>query len=976
MRLHLLLSVTTAAIWAQQPFIPSVIATPGSPSRVLYATYNGAFVRSADAGSTWTPVYLAEPGTPQPPIQGLLFDVVDSQTIYLATSAETGGVWKSTDGGATWAKVNSGLPSTGGAVLSLKQLANTPPSLFARVANQVYRSDDQGASWRSQGLLPGSAGTVVISDAPLNLMYFVDANTLSVYQSLDLGHSWILNGSLPVPPVPGQIKVNAALIANSAEKLYVNVVTPGIGSGAYLSITSGGTFTEQSGAGLGSFTKIDSAPGQTFYAFGYGGPGFYKSDDNGQSWRGIGVSGGAQFTLGVVDPNLRTTIYAIRGGSFPGLVRSIDSGVNWTAIPATITPTLAKPAPMISATVEESAPYSQAFTVQAFEDATWPMSVTITTSGEPWLKVAATAGTTPLLNSATITTAGMAPGTYQASIRISAPQSFNQSVTIPVQLTIVPAGSVGPQYKVSTFGGSGDATTLLTSGSATGVGIGAAKAVTFDNAGRLLISGGNRIWQISNGLISPIAGNGAFASTGDGTDALQASIADPDSLLVDPQGTIFFTEYSTGRVRKYLNGAMSTVVDLSKSNTVSSHTLLMDTFGRLLLANPSGLLRYDGSKLQLATPYPMTDPYSMVADAAGNIYVSDRGAHQILKFAVSGAVTIIAGLGAPGFGGDGGPASQALLNSPSGLAIDGQGTIYIADSGNQRTRTITSDGVIHTIAGSGIRGFAGDGSTADFAAFQNPTAVVLDSKGSIYIADSGNNRVRSLVLAVVPSAKPTAVVHAASGSLQIAPGGLFSIYGDLLSLVTAQSSTATWPKSLGGVSVTINGVAAPLYYASKTLINGQVPYEVAPGPATVLVTVNGAQPGQVSAQVIAANPGLLLYNGRALAVNPDGSVNGPDAPAATTSFFILYLSGIGIPDHAVPTGAPAPSVEPFARVAYPYSITVGGQPVTVPYFGLAPGFPALAQANVFVPDLPTGDYPVVVTVNGVQSNTANVSIRK
>src|SRR5262249_52280908 len=153
-----------------------------------------------------------------------------------------------------------------------------------------------------------------------------------------------------------------------------------------------------------------------------------------------------------------------------------------------------------------------------------------------------------------------------------------------------------------------------------------------------------------------------------------------------------------------------------------------------------------------------------------------------------------------------------------------------------------------------------------------------------------------------------------------------------------QSSTATWPKSLASVSVTINGIAAPLYYVSKGLINGQVPYEVQPGPATVVVTVSGSQPAQVSATVVAANPGLLLYNGAALAVNPDASVNTPTSPATPNNFAILYLSGIGIPDHPVATGAPAPSAEPFARVNYPYTITVGATPVAVPYFGLAPGY--------------------------------------
>src|SRR5262249_30309605 len=127
-------------------------------------------------------------------------------------------------------------------------------------------------------------------------------------------------------------------------------------------------------------------------------------------------------------------------------------------------------------------------------------------------------------------------------------------------------------------------------------------------------------------------------------------------------------------------------------------------------------------------------------------------------------------------------------------------------------------------------GFAGDGQTVDFAAFQNPSAVAIDATRSLLVADAGNNRVRKLTTQVVATPKPTAIVHAASGSLQIAPGGLFSIYGDLLAPKDGLSSTAVWPRSINGVSVTINGIQAPLYFVSPGLINGQVPYEVQPGP--------------------------------------------------------------------------------------------------------------------------------------------------
>src|ERR1022692_4672030 len=96
----------TAAGWAQQPFVPTVTATPGSPSRTLFGTYRGVLVRSNDLGATWIPLYVTEPGLPQPPVQSLAIDASNPNIIYLATTIAAGAFWKSTDDGSTWSKAN------------------------------------------------------------------------------------------------------------------------------------------------------------------------------------------------------------------------------------------------------------------------------------------------------------------------------------------------------------------------------------------------------------------------------------------------------------------------------------------------------------------------------------------------------------------------------------------------------------------------------------------------------------------------------------------------------------------------------------------------------------------------------------------------------------------------------------------------------------------------------------------------------
>jgi sugar lactone lactonase YvrE len=146
-----------------------------------------------------------------------------------------------------------------------------------------------------------------------------------------------------------------------------------------------------------------------------------------------------------------------------------------------------------------------------------------------------------------------------------------------------------------------------------------------------------------------------------------------------------------------------------------------------------------------ATSAQLNFPYGIAVDGAGNQYVAEVGNHRVRKIDTSGVITTIAGTGVAGFSGDGGAATAAQLNTPTGVAVDAAGNIYIADMGNHRIRIIRTGGnVITTAAGTGTAGFSGDGGAATAAQLQFPFGVAVDGAGNLYIADTFNGRLRKV----------------------------------------------------------------------------------------------------------------------------------------------------------------------------------------------------------------------------------------
>jgi hypothetical protein len=262
-------------------------------------------------------------------------------------------------------------------------------------------------------------------------------------------------------------------------------------------------------------------------------------------------------------------------------------------------------------------------------------------------------------------------------------------------------------------------------------------------------------------LIQTYAGNGNGYTSGDGGPAISAGVANPFGLAFDASGNLYIASAGGQSVRA-VNAISSIITTVAGGGT--------------------------GGDGVLATAAQLTDPCDVKLDSAGNMYLSDTcvlasggggggafsSTNRVRRVdAVTGIITTVAGNGNSGFGGDGGPATSAMLNVPAGLAIDASGNIYIADSGNNRIRRVDAvTGIITTVAGNGTAAFAGDGGLATVASLNSPDGVAVDSVGNLYVADSLNNRVR--------------LVNAASGIITTLAGtGSPNFNGDGIPATTA-----------------------------------------------------------------------------------------------------------------------------------------------------------------------------------------------
>ena len=463
-------------------------------------------------------------------------------------------------------------------------------------------------------------------------------------------------------------------------------------------------------------------------------------------------------------------------------------------------------------------------------------------------------------------------------------------------LTVTPGRTAATTAGTGALGYTGD------NSAATSAALAHPAAVAFDASGNLFLADANnhviREVLAASGNIITVAGTGIAGFSGDGGPATAALLDTPTGIALDAAGNLYIADSHNQRIRKITGTTITTIAGTGSAGYAGDNgaatsaalnlpsALAVDASGNVYIAdtNNQRIRRITGTTITTiagtgeqnftgdggaATAATLDSPSGVAVDASGNVYIADRHNQRIREIS-AGNISTVSGSGTPdfagSFSGDGSAAAVATLARPTGVAIDKAGRVYIADTNNQRVREL-GGGAITTVLGTGEQGFAGDGGPAVSAVLNAPSAAAADSLGNLAVAEPPDQRIRSALLPVVDFGNQTVGVPSMSQTFALSNSGAASL------TVSSVTLTGSFAESSGGscsnppITIAASGsctVKVLFLPPSSGTTSGSVVFSgTGIVPQTILLTGNGVQAPPSKVVFTAVPPSPITAGGNA-----------------------------------------------------------------------------------------------------------------
>ncbi len=982
MRSLLLATVIALPLAAQTVYRPNVdtLKFPIVESNVVYARgatnqqfesgniSTGTLYRSDDAARTWTTLFVAPRGEFQF-IDDFAVHPERPQIVYAIRTRARGGFFRSENSGQTWEPINAGLPATG--ELRNVAIVRAPAEEGRlRINDALYRLDATTKSWSKLADLPANT-TVVVFDPRTPQRGAAFSQPGNYHSTSDGGATWVSQGRLPA--ASNLIGHDIAFDAKDPNYLYFRTealtnsqgrcTLPG--PGLWRTTDGGRTYTnvyESEACNVTPNVWVDPARPNVYIRNNFVSSPYCRSTNRGENFLCERDANFPNTTPSLIAMNPRNgDLY--RGGLS---LLSRDGAATWTAFDSSFRPTLYQPPPA-AATVTEGELATINVRVGFIDyNSSTPYQAALL-DAPPWLTLASSTGN--LTNTSNlgfrVDASTLAPGVYTARARLESPAAPNASVTVTLNVTVVPRALTGVSYRYQSL-----ATRLSNT-----------RAVARDAQGNVYTMTDRRLRRLAaDGTLTVLAGDGTQGETPDNTPAAQAKFAFVDFIAVARDGTIYLGEGIATKIYALKDGIVRVVLDSTSPAAYrlqSVRGMCVSPSGTVYASDASRIIKLEpGRTPEVAAAFGNftaaagASLFDMAAESDNSWLFTDPITNRIFRWNSAG-LTTVAGNRVQGFSGDGGPAVQASLNFPGAIAIDTENNIVFWDNGNARLRVIRPDGRIFSVSGGrnapNFSTGAATGSLAD-TGFSGLNSLAAEPNGDLLTADLATIYRFSRQPFPTPTLQPGSAVNSASNQPALSPGALITVYGANLALATRAANFAPLLTNLAGAEILLNGQPLPIVFASPGQVNAQIPPAFPPGSAKLRARVDAKLSAEIDVTVSPAAPGIFVYgNNRAVAQNQDGGINGESTPELPGRYAVLYLTGIGPTDNAVAPGAPSPA-SPLARATLPFELRLGDTVANAIFLGLTPGFIGLGQANFEVPNLEPGDYPITVTINGVRSN--------